>query len=211
MMKNIKINHALELLIWLLIILLIVITITIGKFHSEKYNKSYNIYVEDINGLIIGSPVRMMGIQVGYVTKLKPVKDSVYIKFVLTHPDVYLPNGTKVAVEFNGLAGSRSLEIYPPDQTTYLSKETPMIEVMQTKRLRDVFALFNEMYKKFSSIVYTTSSFGEKTKNIKIKKPENTGLKEFLIYSENFMKDTNQKFGVIKEDVLKLKVENYGK
>ena len=87
----------------------------------------------DVDGLIVGSPVRAMGIEVGHVTKIKPVKDEVFIKFIITDKDVKLPQGTVVTVEFRGMAGSKSLELYLPDETTYLDSSVPLLRVASPK------------------------------------------------------------------------------
>ena len=63
----------------------------------------------DVDGLIVGSPVRMMGIEVGHVTKIKPIKDEVFVRFIITEKDLKIPQGTVATVEFSGMAGSKSL------------------------------------------------------------------------------------------------------
>ena len=71
--KIIKVTHSGELLIWLLIILLVVaITSLTYIFKGKHDDNDYRIYLRDVDGLIVGSPVRMMGIEVGHVTKIKP-------------------------------------------------------------------------------------------------------------------------------------------
>ena len=65
-----------ELLIWLLILLALFV---FGYFLYSKHQKSYefhNVFMADIDGLIVGSPVNFMGVPVGNVTKLKIVNDE---------------------------------------------------------------------------------------------------------------------------------------
>ena len=62
--------------IWFLII---VVFISIGIFVLNKYENSFEthkIYMPDVDGLIVGSPVNLMGIPVGYVTKTKIINDD---------------------------------------------------------------------------------------------------------------------------------------
>ena len=119
--KVFNISHKGELLIWLIIISIFIGLSTLGVFHKEKNNANfYRVFLQDIDGLIVGSPVRMMGIEIGHVTKIKPIKDEVYVKFIVTNPDVYVPQGTMVTVEFSGMAGSKSLELYLPDKNKYI-------------------------------------------------------------------------------------------
>lgn len=76
----------------------------------------------DVDGLIVGSPVKFMGVQVGYIEKVKIVSNEVYLKIVITAKDVELPKGSIATVEFNGMGGSKSLEIYPPTDESIAEK-----------------------------------------------------------------------------------------
>jgi hypothetical protein len=197
------ISHSGEFLIWLVIILIFVSLSSLGLIFKEKNDENdYQIFLQDVDGLIVGSPVRMMGIEVGHVTKIKPTNDEVYVKFILTNSDVYIPQGTSVTVEFSGMAGSKSLELYLPQKNDYIdAKLTPVISANHPKRLHDAMSLLNDMFKKLGSIMYTTSSFGTKlqsegilpTKNKSELSNTNSGLKEFIDYSDKFLDDSNKK------------------
>ena len=196
--KNVfYITHSGELLIWLIIILVIVAVSSLSFITKEKNNENdYKIFLQDVDGLIVGSPVRMMGVEVGYVTKIKPVQSEVYVKFILTNPDVYIPQGTHATVEFSGMAGSKSLELYPPDKNTYIDNTVPLMTVNPPKRLHDALGLFGDMYKKIGSIINSCSSFGGKLDldidSDKSNHP-NINLQEFLKYSEKYIDDTSKK------------------
>lgn len=194
--KNIYISHKGELLIWLIIVLIMVAFFSIKTIHKEKNDANdYQIFLQDVDGLIIGSPVRMMGIEVGHVTKIKPMKNDVYVKFILTNPDVYIPRGSRVTVEFSGMAGSKSLELYLPDKNTYVDSSVPILVVDPPKRLHDAFGLLNEMYKKLNSIFYNCSSFGTKLNDVNINSAvkDNSDFKEFVKFSDKFIIDTDNK------------------
>lgn len=200
------ITPKIELLIWLIVILVFVAFSSVGYIHREKNDENdFQVFLPDVDGLIVGSPVRMMGIEVGHVTKIKPVKDEVYVKFILTNPDVYIPQGTSVTVEFSGLAGSKSLELYLPDEKTYIDKETPLFDVNPPKRLRDALVLLDNMYKKLTSIIYTSSSFGEKINdaNLKFERPNgsNTDFRDFLNFSNEFLDESSQKADYIRNNI----------
>ena len=143
-----KINHKGELLIWLVVVMFFVALYSLGIIFKETQEKNdYRIFLQDVDGLTVGSTVRMMGVEVGYVKRIKAVKDEVYVKFIITNPDVYLPQGTKATVEFSGMAGSRSLELYPPKENGYIDSATPVLEVLPPKRLHDALSLLNNMFK----------------------------------------------------------------
>lgn len=192
------ITHSGELLIWLVVVLLFVAASSLGIIFKEKHDENdYQIFLQDVDGLIVGSPVRMMGIEVGHVTKIKPTSEEMYVKFVLTNPDVYIPQGTSVTVEFSGLAGSKSLELYLPERRVSVDKSTPLIKVESPKRLHDAMSLLNDMFKKLGSIIYTTSAFGSRLQEENLIPKELTNstdnMKDFLDYSDKFLDDSNKK------------------
>ena len=147
--RVVYITHSAELLIWLFIIFLILsLSILFIRIKEKNDENDYQIFLDDVDGLIVGSPVRMMGIEVGHVTKIKPMNGEVYVKFVLTNPEVYIPQGTVVTVEFSGMACSKSLELYLPEEDTYDNEPSQLLVVMPPKRLHDALGLLNEMYNK---------------------------------------------------------------
>ena len=205
--KLFYINHSGELLIWLIIVLIFAISYFVFNVHKLKSSNEYSIYMPDVDGLIVGSPVRAMGIEVGHVTKIKPVKDEVFIKFIITDKDVKLPQGTVVTVEFSGMAGSKSLELYLPDETTYLDSSVPLLRVASPKRLHDAAGLLNEMFKHIGKIIIVSSRFGNNISKIEF--PKNNGN---LDGAENFLKYANKMIDESQEraDNLWRKL-NYGK
>lgn len=201
--KEFQITHSGELLFWLIIILIIVSFSTLIRIHKEKNDTNdYQIFLQDVDGLIVGSPVRMMGIQVGYINKIKPTNKEVYVKFILTNPDVYIPQGTVATVEFSGLAGSKSLELYLPNQNTYIDNSVPLITINPPKRLHDAFGLLNDMFKKLDTIIYNTSSFGTKLQNIKSDNPtKKNDFGDFIKFSNKFLDDSNEKVTNIRNNI----------
>lgn len=192
--NTLYITHSGEFLIWLIIILIVVSASTIFFFVKEKSINDYNIFMPDVDGLIVGSPVRMMGIEVGHVTKIQPTNEEVFVKFILTDDSVKIPQGTVATVEFSGMAGSKSLELYLPDKTTYIDKNTPILTVEPPKRLHDALGLLNDMFDKLGAIIYTSSSFGEKLKHIDLQTGGNSGnVEEFLDYADKMVDDSNKR------------------
>lgn len=108
---------AIEILIWLII--LIALFGGIFYVYSKTFVEPnvYNIQFGDIDGITKGSPVRFMGINVGYVRKLKPKNKYVDVQIIITKKDMKIPNGTGARVEFYGLGGSKSIELMPPDSS----------------------------------------------------------------------------------------------
>lgn len=122
-----------ELLIWTI---LLTIIFSVGIFFYSKIFIEPNVYViqfKDIDGITKGSPVRFMGINVGYVRSMKSKDKHVDVKILITKKDMKIPNGTAARVEFYGLGGSKSIELMPPDDSCNVG-----ILTGDTIRLNDV-------------------------------------------------------------------------
>lgn len=102
-----------ELFLW--IVALIAISVVIVFVQSVQIQKanSYYMFFTDIDGLTKGSPVRLMGMQIGYVQQIRVFDDKVFVSFLVTEKDAKMPEPATAAVEFYGLGGSKSLEIEP--------------------------------------------------------------------------------------------------
>ena len=201
------ITHSGELLIWLVIILIIVAVSTITYVSNTQKDNDYNIFMSDVDGLIVGSPVRMMGIEVGHVTKIKPTNGEVYIKFLITDKNLTLPQGTIATVEFSGMAGSKSLELYLPDSNTYIDNNVPMITVNPPKRLHDAAGLLNDMFDKLNSILSNSSSFGNQIQKMDLPKVNSNGqnMNDFLKFADDMVNESNAKAEKLGKDINKYK------
>lgn len=154
-----------ELVIWLIIALGIVCVVRHYRIKHSKAGTSYQIFMPDVDGLIVGSPVKFMGVEIGYISKIKIIGSDVYVKFLITEKDMKLPKGVIATTEFTGLGGSKSLELYPPTQDSLASNK--IIDVQAPTRLRDVIVLFYQMIDKINAISQKAGSFQEKTGTIK--------------------------------------------
>lgn len=122
-----------EILIWVVILTII---ISVGIFAYSKFFIEPNIYLiqfKDIDGITKGSPVRFMGINVGYVKSLKSKDKYINVQIIITKKNMAIPNGTQARVEFYGLGGSKSIELMPPDTSCEVG-----ILTEDTIRLNDV-------------------------------------------------------------------------
>ena len=140
-----------EAIIWIIIISLVVFGIKYHNYKEKKEYRTYQIFLQDVDGLIVGSPVRMMGVPIGYIEKIKIIGDTVYVKFIMTEKETALPKGVIATVEFNGLGGSKSLEIYPPTAQSLATNK--LIVIQSPMRLHDSLGLLNDMFDKLNSMV----------------------------------------------------------
>ncbi len=152
MKKHLDINKILliEAVIWFCILCVVVFSIRAHNVKQDRAQKQYQIFISDVDGLIIGSPVKYMGVQVGYVSYVKLLKNDVYVKFVLHDPDFVLPKGVVANVEFSGMAGTKSLELYPPTEQDL--KTEKIINIKDTFRLAHTADLLDNMMSKLALI-----------------------------------------------------------
>ena len=84
--------------------------------------KRVEIQFKDVNGMRPGSGVQMMGIRVGQVEEIQPIMNGeenyVKVKFVITDPDVKIPEASTFTIQQSGLIGELFLEITPPKLRT---------------------------------------------------------------------------------------------
>ena len=176
-----------EFFIWFVILCFCVVGVKLYQRHEAKKLVTYQIFLPDVDGLIVGSPVKYLGVQIGYIEKIKILSDEVYLKFVITDNDIKLPNGSIATVEFAGLGGSKSLEIYPPTEESIASGK--IIVAADPVRLSDSLSLLNDMFSKINSIIVRTSTFANETGVFDIKKGVNTkGIEENIFKADAIMK-----------------------
>lgn len=171
---KIRLYFFIEVLIWLLVITLGVSAFKYNVAKKQKELKTYQLFLQDVDGLIVGSPVRMMGVPIGYISNIKIVQDYVYVKFAITQENFNIPKGAIATVEFNGMGGSKSLELYPPDEVS--KAEGNLISIKQTNRLSSALGLLDDMFDKLGSIMVRCEIFNE-------------GLAEIMPAAKNISKD----------------------
>jgi ABC-type transporter Mla subunit MlaD len=150
-----------EFFIWFCILCVVITGVRIHRYHKIKERVTYQLFMPDVDGIIVGSPVKFMGVQVGFVEKVKIISNNVYLKFVITDKNLTLPKGAVTTVEFSGMGGSKSLEIYPPTEESIASQK--LIVVNPPKRLYDALGLLSEMFDKIDSISNRVSFFAKET------------------------------------------------
>ncbi len=201
---NIRIYAWLEFLIWFIILCLCVFGFRLYRYEQFKELPSYQIFMPDVDGMIVGSPVKYMGVQIGYITNIKILNNNVYVRFVINDKGLKLPKGVIATVEFSGLGGSKSLELYPPDENLHTER---LIVINSPKRLHDSIGLLNDMFDKIDSIATKLSHFADQmgvidasTEQLKVK-PEDieVSIKHTDDFVNNMIKSRNEFQNKIKE------------
>ena len=160
---------CIEFVIWLIIITLCVFGIRYHFHKSQLQYKSYQIFMNDVDGLIVGSPVKFLGTQIGHVTKIQLVSSNIYVKFIITEKDLTLPQGAIATVEGSGLGGSKALTIYPPKE----KDSNNIIVAKDSTRLGKVISLFKKIFKNIDEIFTNIDYVGKEVTNVpKLNIPE---------------------------------------
>ena len=128
--------------IFLFIILLSILAFLGMKVfkHTFDIGTTYHVAFNDIDSIVVGSPVRILGVDIGHVCKIQTAYDKIYVDFIVTDDKVKLPPGTKATIAFFGIAGSRSIELTPPEKG---SEETGIV-VRDPIRIGDAFGIMEE-------------------------------------------------------------------
>lgn len=134
-----------EFFIWLFVISFTILGIRYYNAKQIGKNATYHIFLQDIDGLMKGSPIKIMGVQIGYVTEVNIIDDYMYVSFMISKDDVKIPRGARALIESYGIAGSKSIELYPPKEK--ISETSPIIFVEKPIRASDAFITQNEIAK----------------------------------------------------------------
>lgn len=168
-----------ELFVWGLIIFT---ALFIGIYvHNADVRKNYTYYVffKDVDGLIKGSPVKLQGYQVGYVSNISLVNDEVFVTFIITDKNFKMPKKMSATVEFTGMGGSKSLDLTALDST---DSSKNIITTIEPRRLQDFYIYGNQIAQ---NIVFATSGFTEMLNDRRYAQLQN------LIKHPVFLKDTH--------------------
>lgn len=107
---------------------LIILIFSILWIKGRALSAGERLFVDfkDVNGMRPGSAVQLMGFRIGQVEEIVPVLENsenpyVRVKFVITEPDVNIPDASTVSIQQSGIIGEQFLEISPPKlRTLYL-------------------------------------------------------------------------------------------
>ena len=177
-----------EIIIWCIILTVIFCAGIFGYSKIFVEPNIYDIEFKDIDGITKGSPVRFMGMNIGYVKKLIPEEKHIHVKIVVTKKDIKIPNGTVARVEFYGLGGSKSIELMPAD-----NNGNGGIVTTNTLRLHDVVM-------KSESLVEILEAVEKMVKGIN-KPATQKMLEEVSEYKLDKIKDINSNISQMKDDL----------
>ncbi len=114
---------TIEIIAWLIIIFCAVSGFIYKTAIKDNSQNTYYIFFNDVDGLVKGSPVKLMGVNIGYVKDIKIFDNKVFVSILVTKDNTKIPKSATATIEFYGLGGSTSLELNPAT-----SSETAHIE-----------------------------------------------------------------------------------
>ena len=99
-------------------LLILVFSILWIKGRALSAGERLTVEFKDVNGMRPGSAVQLMGFRVGQVEEITPVINNensvVRVKFVITEPDITIPQASTISIQQSGIIGEQFLEITPP-------------------------------------------------------------------------------------------------
>ena len=124
-----------EIIVWLFIIIISISLFIYNTTIKNSTRNGYYLFFDDAGGLVKGSPVRLMGMNIGYVRDVKIFDNKVFVSFQVTQKDVTVPNRASATIQFYGLGGSTSLELDP--STSLETNNREMLIPKRTNRIQD--------------------------------------------------------------------------
>lgn len=154
---NRRVLWIIELFLWVIVTAFISFLFVFIHSVKEQKTNSYYLFFSDVDGLMKGSPVRLMGMQIGYVQNIKVFDNKVFVSFLVTSKNVTIPEQAIATVEFYGLGGSKSLEITPAVYSPYRkTKKDDLIITREPYRIQDFYDVQNSIAR---TIVRINNSF----------------------------------------------------
>lgn len=123
-----------EIIVWLLILSGSFYFLIYNSAIKENAQNSYYLFFDDVEGLVKGSPVRLMGINIGYIRDVKIFDNKVFVSFLVTKNNVKIPQKAIATIEFYGLGGSTSLELRPD---IFSETDEEIITPVESYRIQD--------------------------------------------------------------------------
>lgn len=75
------------------------------RTHTAQFSRAIQLFP--------GSPVRVLGVDVGLVTDLRPTLDGVEVEFTIDDPDIQIPADVEAAIVPASLLGERYVQLFP--------------------------------------------------------------------------------------------------
>lgn len=139
-LKKLPLNRAIisDILLWIALALAAAGAIYyFGIVLPAQRGQIITLHFHNANEISKGSPVRMMGTDIGFVNDLRIQNDYVAVT-IQTYPGTLpIPSGSTFNILFTGLAGAKSVEVEVPDTPEPNVNGQPVYLVEEPVRMRD--------------------------------------------------------------------------
>ena len=126
--------------ILLLCSLFIIHTISVGKqVKRETYSNVIYAKFRNIDGIKIGSDIKISGVRVGVVNDLKLSNDDYSVNLKLSlKKDIKIPDDSIISIRSDGLLGGKFLDIKPGVSDNYLNNNDVFSATQSAINLEDL-------------------------------------------------------------------------
>ena len=123
----------------------IVFCLYVAKITNKKLNIStYNVYAkfENIEGLSIGSKVKIGGLDIGNISSIE-IDNDYKIKLLLKiYSNIKIPNDSSISVSTSGLIGSKYLKVQAGGSDEYMTSNDEFEFTQSTMDLEELISKF---------------------------------------------------------------------
>lgn len=130
-----------------ILITMVCVLLSVKYINLDKYNK--NIYYltaefNNLDGIAVGSEVKISGISVGYVSKLTLSKNhyTAVATLKIDQPELQLPKDTSIRVATSGLIGNKYLELHPGSDEVILGNQGRIRYTQSSLNMEDLIGKF---------------------------------------------------------------------
>lgn len=138
--RKLPLNRAIisDILLWLFLLLLLAYGVYFFAVAlPAQGGQRITLHFRNANEISKGSPVRLMGTDIGFVSDLHIRQDHVEVT-VQTYPNTLeIPSGSSFNILFTGLGGSKSIEVVVPNNPKPLVNGQPVYRIEEPVTMRD--------------------------------------------------------------------------
>ncbi|MBP2614917.1 MlaD family protein [Chryseobacterium jejuense] len=150
-------------------VLLFIITIYFIGVNRNLFGSNFVLRSEfkNVSGLKQGSTIRLSGINIGTVSKIDFVSDSLVLVKLLLEKDVqkYIKTDAVASIASDGLMGDKILIISPGNTSTTIVKDNDMIASYKTIEIDDIFSSVKKSADNTKAITDQLVEFSAKMNN----------------------------------------------
>lgn len=156
-----------DIILWVMLALLLAWAVYwFAIFLPEKNGQTILLKFKDANQVTKGSAVTMLGTDVGYVKNIHLHQDHVDVLVQTYSKSLVIPSGATFTVLFNGLAGSKSIDIEVPKMPLPQIEGHPIYTVAEPVRLKTLLDYSVDMTQALTAGAQNIADFFGKKKPV---------------------------------------------